>query len=133
MLFNYTPLLGRRSLLEPEAELIVINMTPKQTWARAPILRLVPAEGVGRPHYRIAYGDPEKNFVLSKREGTWALRLRKHVRSQEVLEKQLEIEARFVMPQTDRRRRRQLDSAPAPLRLYVSVRVAPHPHTRGTV
>ncbi|CAH2087726.1 unnamed protein product [Euphydryas editha] len=117
----------RRSLLEPEAELIVVTATPKQTWGRAPLLRLVPAEGDGHPHYRIAYGDPERNFVLSKRDGTWALRLRKHLKSKEILERQLELEARFVTPSDmSRRGKRHVDeNTPAPLRLYVSVRIAP--------
>ncbi|CAH2261484.1 jg20136 [Pararge aegeria aegeria] len=119
--------LGRRSILEPEAELIVVTATPKQTWGRAPLLRLVPSESDGRPHYRIAYGDPDRNFLLSKRDGTWALRLRKHLKSTEVLEKQLELEARFVAPEMGKRRnRRHVDlDVPAPLRLYVSVRIAP--------
>lgn len=115
---------GRRSLLEPEAELIVVTATPKQTWGRAPLLRLLPAEGVARPHYRIAYGDADRNFVLSKRDGAWALRLRKHLKPATVLEQQLELEARFVAPPG--RRRRSVDvSVPAPLRLYVSVKIAP--------
>lgn len=91
------------------------------------MLRLVPSEGDGRPHYRIAYGDPDRNFVLSKRDGTWALRLRKHLKSKEVLERQLELEARFVIPEAGKKRNRRninLD-VPAPLRLYVSVRIAP--------
>lgn len=73
---------GRRSILEPEAELIVVSAHPKQTWGRAPLLRLVPAEGRARAHYRIAYGDPNNDFVLSKRDGATALRLRRHLKSQ---------------------------------------------------
>lgn len=118
----------RRSLLEPEAELIVVSATPQQTWGRAPLLRLLPAEGGARAHYRIAYGDDQKDFVLSKRDGTWALRLRRHLKSQTALERQLELEARFVAPPVSvarRRSRRQAAEVPAPLRLYVSVRVAP--------
>lgn len=118
----------RRSLLEPEAELIVVSATPQQTWGRAPLLRLLPAEGGARAHYRIAYGDDQKDFVLSKRDGTWALRLRRHLKSQAALERQLELEARFVAPPVSvarRRSRRQAAEVPAPLRLYVSVRVAP--------
>lgn len=116
---------GRRSLLEPEAELIVVKATPKQTWGRAPLLRLVPAEGDGHPHYRVAYGDPDRDFVLSRRDGTWALRLRKHLKAKETLERQLELEARFVTPPDSARGKRHIEDAPAPLRLYVSVRVAP--------
>ncbi|XP_053611318.1 fibrillin-2-like isoform X2 [Plodia interpunctella] len=119
----------RRSLLEPEAELIVVTATPRQTWGKVPLLRLVPAEGGPRPHYRIAYGDDNKDFTLSKRDGTWALRLRRHLKSQAVLEKQLELEARFVQPPTLRRRRRNVNiEVPAPLRLYVSVKIAPKKH-----
>ncbi|XP_050679493.1 fibrillin-1-like isoform X1 [Leptidea sinapis] len=113
----------RRSLLEPEAELIVVKATPRQTWGRVPLMRLVAAEGQGRPHYRIAYGDPQKRFILNKKDGTWALRLRKHLKSTDVMETQLEVEARFVTTQT--RRRRQAELVPAPLRLYVSVRIGP--------
>ncbi|XP_052748021.1 fibrillin-3-like [Galleria mellonella] len=117
----------RRSLLEPEAELVVVKATPKQTWGKAPLLRLVPAKDGPRPHYRIAYGDDNKDFILSKRDGTWALKLRRHLKSNAVMERQLELEARFVpVPSIARRRRRHVDlNVPAPLRLYVSVRIAP--------
>lgn len=60
----------------------MVSATPQQTWGRAPLLRLLPAEGGARAHYRIAYGDDQKDFVLSKRDGTWALRLRRHLKSQ---------------------------------------------------
>lgn len=45
---------------------------------------------------------------------------------QMALERQLELEARFVAPpEPGRRRARRQAGVPAPLRLYVSVRVAP--------
>lgn len=131
LLFSYNSLNiipGRRSLLEPDVELIMVTATPKQTWGRSPLLRLVPAEGGAKPHYRISYGDDNKDFILSKRDGAWALRLRRHLKSETVFERQLELEARFVpVPEIGaRRRRRHLDDmTPAPLKLYVSVRVAP--------
>lgn len=114
--------------MEPEAELIVVKATPAQTWGRAPLLRLVPAEGGARAHYRIAYGDDGKDFVLSKRDGAWALRLRKHLKKKAVLDRQLELEARFVpVPESGRKRnRRQVElEIPSPLRLYVSIQIAP--------
>lgn len=119
---------GRRSILEPEAELIVVTATPKQTWGRVPLLRLVPAAGGARPHYRIAYGDDNNDFILNKRDGAWALRLRRHVKPESSLNRQLELEARFVTPASStlaRRRRRNVADVPAPLRLYVSVNIAP--------
>ncbi|XP_061719868.1 fibrillin-2-like isoform X1 [Cydia pomonella] len=116
----------RRSLLEPDAELIVVSASPRQTWGRAPLLRMLPAAGGGRAHYRLAYGDPDRNFVLSRRDGGWALRLRRHLKPDAVLEQQLELEARFVTPPSTGRRRRSVDaSVPAPLRLYVSVKISP--------
>ncbi|XP_026325907.1 fibrillin-2-like isoform X2 [Hyposmocoma kahamanoa] len=122
----------RRSVLEPEAELIVVTATPKQTWGRAPLLRLVPAEDKARAHYRIAYGDPDSDFILNKRDGAWALRMRKHIKSKASYERQLELEARFVVnPESSRRNRRsRRQVAPAPLRLYVSVRIDPDAHRR---
>lgn len=79
-----TTALGRRSLLEPEAELIVVSARAQQTWGRAPLLRLVGAEGDGRPHYRIAFGDDSNDFILNKKDGTWALRLRRHLKTNAV-------------------------------------------------
>ncbi|XP_037292482.1 fibrillin-2 isoform X4 [Manduca sexta] len=116
----------RRSLLEPEAELIVVKARPRQTWGRAALVRLLPAAGGARAHYRVAYGDDDRLFSLSKRDGAWALRLRKHLKPDAVLSRQLEIEARFVpAPEPGRRRGRRAAEVPAPLRLYVSVSVAP--------
>lgn len=115
---------GRRSVAEPEAELVVVRARARQTWGRAPLLRLLPA-AAARAHYRLAYGDPDGLFLLNKRDGAWALRLRKHLSSDAVLERQLELEARFVpVPAIGRRARRSAD-VPAPLRLYVSIRIAP--------
>lgn len=92
------------------------------------MLRLLPARDGARAHYRISYGDDDKDFVLNKKDGAWALRLRRHVKSTASFEKQLELEARFVpVPEIGRRRgRRHIDlNIPAPLRLYVSVKVTP--------
>ncbi|XP_037874370.1 fibrillin-1 isoform X2 [Bombyx mori] len=117
---------SRRSVLEPEAELVVVRSRPERTWARAPLLRLTPAAPRPRPHYRIAYGDPDRLFTLSKRDGAWALRLRKQLPRDAELRAQLEIEARFVSP---RRMRRDVTSSQPPVRLYVSVDISPdHKH-----
>lgn len=132
MLILFVNSTGRRSLLEPEAELVVVTATPKQTWGRAPLLRMVPAEDKARAHYRIAYGDPDNDFILNKRDGAWALRMRKHIKSKVSYERQLELEAKFVViPDSNRRNRRsRRQVAPAPLRLYVSVRIDPDAHRR---
>ncbi|KAL4717067.1 hypothetical protein ACJJTC_016954, partial [Scirpophaga incertulas] len=119
----------RRTLLEPASELVVVRAAAPQTWGRAPLLRLLPAEARARAHYRLAYGDHDRSFVLSKRDGAWALRLRKHLARRAVFERQLEVEARFVIPPRpglNRRTRRQIDlTIPAPMRLYITVRIAP--------
>ncbi|GBP21742.1 Fibrillin-3 [Eumeta japonica] len=122
----------RRWSREPEADLVVVSATPRQTWGRAPLLRLVPAEGDAHAHYRLVYGNDDKEFALSKRDGAWALRLRRHLKSRDSFLRQLEIEARVLpapAPVSRRRRararRHTLAEMPAPLRLYVWVRVAP--------
>ncbi|XP_028171168.1 latent-transforming growth factor beta-binding protein 4-like [Ostrinia furnacalis] len=68
--------------------------------------------------------DGYSDFILNKRDGAWALRMRRHLKSNTELERQLELEARFVYPQSRPRSRRAALSplasstplAPAPLR-----------------
>lgn len=116
---------NRRALSEPEAELVLVKKEAADTWGRKPILQLTPASAVrGGPilHYRIAYGDPHDEFVLNKKKGEqmWYLRVRRRLKSTEVLERQLELEGRYVSP---RSRRTVRHTTPATLRLYVTVRV----------
>lgn len=120
---------GRRAVAPTEAELVVVRATPRQTRGRRDLLRLVGAED-GRVHYRVAYGDPQRRFVLARSRGGWALRLRRRLRDDERLLQQLELEARAVRPTgtgTRARGGRRVREAPAPLRLYVAVRIEPEP------
>lgn len=73
---------------------MAVRARAAQTRRRAALLRLLPAEGGPRAHYRITYGNHNNDFILNKRDGVWALRLRKHLKPHSTLEEQLELEAR---------------------------------------